>query len=120
MIVICVPLASSETISGVITGEMQCGYRCHSYGKCYISATQIRHDIGGYTTRTTAYKDQTKCDSIRKLQRTFVSANARNGMIRYCAIAPIQISKGLCARILKSSVVSVSPMLNMMIPMMID
>ena len=41
-------------------------------------------------------------------------------MIRYCAIAPIQISNGRCARIRKSSVVSVSPMLNMMTPMMMD
>ena len=32
---------------------------------------------------------------------TFVSANARNGIIRYCASAPTQISNGLCARILK-------------------
>ena len=50
----------------------------------------------------------------------FVSANARNGMIRYCAIAPTQISNGRCASILKSSVVSVRPMLNMMTPMIID
>ena len=41
-------------------------------------------------------------------------------MIRYWAIAPTQISKGLWARILKSSVVNVSPILNIMTPMMID
>ena len=50
----------------------------------------------------------------------FVIANAKNGMIKYWAIAPIQISNGLCARILKSSVVSVSPILNMIIPIIID
>ena len=41
-------------------------------------------------------------------------------MIKYCAMAPIQMSNGLCARILKSSVVRVRPMLNMIIPMIID
>ena len=42
------------------------------------------------------------------------------GIIRYCASAPTQISNGLCARILKSCVVSVRPILNIIIPMMID
>ena len=51
---------------------------------------------------------------------SFVMKNAKNGMIKYWAIAPMQISNGLCARILKSSVVRVSPMLNMMTPIMID
>ena len=49
MIVICVPLARSETISGVITGEMIVDTVVIPTEKCHISATQIRHDIGGYT-----------------------------------------------------------------------
>jgi len=49
-----------------------------------------------------------------------VIPNAKNGIIRYWAIAPTQISKGLFAKILKSCAVNVSPMLNMIIPMIID
>ena len=73
-----------------------CGYRSHSYGKCHISATQIRHDIGGYTTRTTAYKDQTKCNSIRKLKyfRQCKCKKWHDQILRDCA--DTDIKRSLC------------------------
>ena len=41
-------------------------------------------------------------------------------MIKYCAHAPIQISKGRAAKILKSSVVRVNPIVNMIMPIIND
>ena len=47
-------------------------------------------------------------ESPRPLARKY----AENGMMRYCAAAPMKISKGRAASTLKSSRVSVRPMLN--------
>ena len=52
--------------------------------------------------------------------KILVRQRAISGMIRYWAAAPMQISNGRLARILKSLVVSVNPILNIIIPMMTD
>ena len=115
----CVPLASNDTRSGVINGE--------SNVETVVIPTENatsppqRYDIMFEETPPGQQPTRISPSAIPSGRfNAFEIPNARNGMIRYCAIAPTHISNGLCASILKSCVVSVSPILNMMIPIMID
>ena len=116
---ICVPLARKDTRSGVINGD--------NIVDTVVIPTENatsppqRYDMifddtppGQQPTRMSPSAIPSGSPS------TFEMPNAKNGIIRYCAIAPTHISNGLCASILKSCVVSVRPMLNIMIPIIID
>lgn len=96
---ILVPLARRETISGVMIGERIVDTVVIPTENA--TSPPQRYDMilddtppGQQPTRMSpSAMPAGRCS-------TFVSANARNGIIRYCANAPTQISNGLCARIL--------------------
>ena len=119
LIEICVPLARKDTRSGVINGD--------NIVDTVVIPTENatsppqRYDMifddtppGQQPTRMSPSAIPSGSPSTLEIP------NAKNGIIRYCAIAPTHISNGLCASILKSCVVSVRPMLNIMIPIIID
>ena len=119
MIEICVPLARSDTRSGVINGESNVDTVVIPTENA--TSPPQRYDM---IFDETPPGQQPTSISPRPIAsespRTFVIPNAKNGIIRYCAIAPTHISNGLFANILKSCVVSVSPMLNIIMPIIID
>ena len=113
------PLASKDTITGVIIGEIIVDTVVIPTEKA--TSPPQRYDMmlddtppGQQPTRISPRAMASGRCNI------FVNANARNGIIAYCAIAPIQISNGRFLSSLKSSVVRVSPILNIIIPMIID
>lgn len=119
LIVICVPLARKDTNSGVMTGESNVDTVVIPTENA--TSPPHRYDMIFEDTPPGQHPTRISPSAIPSGRfNAFEIANARNGMIRYWAIAPTQMSNGRCARILKSSVVRVSPMLNMMIPMIID
>ena len=96
MIETCVPLARNDTRSGVINGE--------SNVETVVIPTENatsppqRYDIMFEETPPGQQPTRISPSAIPSGRfNAFEIPNARNGMIRYCAIAPTHISNGLCA-----------------------
>ena len=119
LIEICAPLARYDTRSGVINGERIVDTVVIPTEKA--TSPPQRYDMIFEETPPGQHPTSISPSPIpSESPRTFVIPKAKKGIIRYCAIAPTHISNGLFANILKSCAVNVRPILNMIIPIMID